>query len=203
MKNLFLQRNKVLRSFLALAAVLVFSNTTVFAAPTKNLFGGATTVTLSSDFTGVATSLGLSVRAIHPARTTTRRSRISFPITSGNLDFQNAKGEIIHVGGLNISNQTTTVKLTNFIIDTTGEQPVLTGLVQANGSVVGRVKLFKLQLPALQLPLPGNAFQLHIPNVGVKLTADAAGALNQVFGVNVFVEDFNIGTASVNTFAFD
>lgn len=192
----------MLKSVLALTAVLVFSSTTVFASPTKNLFGGATTVTLSSDFTGIATSLGLRVQAIHPARTT-RRTRVSFPVTSGNLDFQNARGEIIHVGGLRISNQTTTVKLTNFIIDTTGQQPVLTGMVQANGSVVGRVNLFKLQLPQLPLPLPDNLFQLEIPNVGVKLTADAAAALNQVFGVNVFVEDFNIGTAHVSTFAFD
>jgi hypothetical protein len=202
MKNVFLQKGKAMKSLIAVAAILVFSNLTIFASPTKTLFGGNTTVTLSSDFTGALTSLGLSARSLHPA-SRIRRSKVSFPIASGNLDFENAKGEILHIGGLRLSNQTTTVKLTNFIIDTTGEQPVLTGLVQANGSVVGRIKLFKLQLPALTLPLPDSLFQLHIPNVGVKLTADAAGALNQVFGTTAFVEDFNIGTASVSTFAVD
>lgn len=202
MTNLFFQKSRALRSLLALAAVLVFSNVTVFAAPSKSLFGGSTTVALSNDFLGAATSLGLSVRTIYPGRTS-RRNRVSFPITSGNLDLENAKGEIIHVGGLKISNQATTVRLTNFIIDTTGQQPVLTGLVQANGSVIGRVKLFKLELPALTLPLPDNVFQLNIPDVGVRLTAEAAAALNQIFGVNAFVEGFNIGTAHVSTFAFD
>ncbi len=202
MKNVFLQKSNALRSTIAIAAILVFSSLSVFASPTKSLFGGSTSVTFSSDFTGALTSLGLTVRSTHPA-SRIRNSRVSFPIAAGNLDFQNAKGEIIHDGGLKLSNQTTVVKLSNFIIDTTAEQPVLTGLVQANGSVVGRIKLFKLQLPALTLPLPDNTFQIHIPNVGVKLTADAAAALNGVFGVTAFVEDFNIGTARVRTFAFD
>ena len=200
MKNVFWQRNQVLRSLAALIAVLAASHLSVFAAPTKSLFGGSTTVTLSSDLTTAAAALGLSIRSINPARNN-RRTRVSFPITSGNLDFQNARGEIIHTGGLRIANASTSVELTNFIIDTTGEQPVLTGLVQANDSVVARIKLFKLQLPNLELPLPAGAFQITIPDVQLRLTAEAAGALNQVFGVTAFTENFNVGTAHVSTFA--
>lgn len=202
MKNLSLRKNKTLRSLTALAAVLVFASMTVLGAPTKRLFGGSTTVALSSEFIGAASSLGLSVRTIIPGRTT-RRTRVSFPVVAGNIDLETARGEIIHSGGLQISNQMTTVKLSSFIIDTTGDAAVLTGLVEANGSVVARIPLFKLQLPPLSLPLPDKNGRLEIPDVGVLLTAEAAAALNQVFGVEAFVEDFNIGTAHVGTIAFD
>ena len=69
MKNLFSERNKTLRALTALALIFVFSHSTVFAAPTKTLSGGTTTVELSSDFTSAAASLGLSVKALRPART--------------------------------------------------------------------------------------------------------------------------------------
>lgn len=196
-----LKQTRGLAFVLGLMAVMAFSSLSVFADPTKSLFGGSTTVTLSEEFRGAASTLGLSVRTILPGRTA-RRTRVSFPVTSGNLDFQNAKGEIIHVGGLEISNSAANVKLTNFIIDTTGPSPVLTGMVQANGSVVGRIPLFNLELPMLELPLPANLNRLQIPGVGVRLTAQAATALNGVFGVNAFVGGFPIGTAEVSTLAY-
>lgn len=201
MKTFIFKQTKGLAFVAGMVAVLFLSNLTVSANPTKSLFGGSTTVALGQEFTGAVATLGLSVRTILPGRTI-RRTRVSFPVTAGNLDFQNARGEIIHSGGLQISNATTTVKLTNFIIDTTGPSPVLTGMVQANGDLVGRIPLFNLELPALTLPLPQDLFHLRIPGVGVRLSADAAGALNAVFGVNAFVEGFPIGTADVSTLAF-
>lgn len=136
------------RSLASLVAVMVFSTFSVLAAPTISLTGGSTTVTLSRDLAGAATALGLSVRPVFPGRVSPA-GRVGFPVTSGDLDPQNARGEILHAGGSSIAHQTATVKLMSFIIDTTGEQPVLTGLAQANGNVGARIKLFKLRLPPL------------------------------------------------------
>ena len=89
----------------------------------------------------------------------------------------------------------TVVDLKQFIIDTTAA-PVLTGLAKVNGSVVGRIPLFKVSLPALDLPLP-SARKLVISGAGLTLTPEGAAALNSIFGVTAFVEDFPIGTARV------
>ena len=72
----------------------------------------------------------------------------------------------------------TTVRLESFIIDTTGAGGiVLTGLVSANGSVVGRIPLFDLTLPASFV----DVTLIRLDGIGVTLRPEAAGALNAVF----------------------
>ncbi|NJM36514.1 MAG: hypothetical protein HC845_00780 [Akkermansiaceae bacterium] len=98
---------------------------------------------------------------------------------------------------------TTTVELRNFIIDTTGATPVLTGLVVANENTVGRLPLFDLVLPeGITLPLQpkGSMKSLTLSGVSLKLTAGAAEALNGAFNVTAFAEGLPIGTAKVRAF---
>ena len=98
---------------------------------------------------------------------------------------------------------TTTVELRNFIIDTTGTAPVLTGLVVANEGTVGRIPLFDLVLPTgIMLPLKaqGPMKSLTLAGVSMKLTSGAATALNDAFGVTAFTAGLPIGTAKVKGF---
>lgn len=182
-----------LGGFLTLAAVAHAPD--ALAAPTVRLAGTVTVVTFSSTFTGAAQALGLDLDPV--GTSALAGNRAFFPISSGAIDAANAAGEILHLGGLRIERSGTQVELSDFIIETTGT-PRLTGLVTANGNVVGRVPLFNLALPSLSLPLaPQQGRNLRIPGVGVTLTTEAATALNQVFGVSAFTTGLDIGTAEV------
>jgi hypothetical protein len=189
-------RTPKIRVAASLFLIATMFSATITAAPTENLSDGRTSVTLSNDFYAALGALGLSAGTIGAG--TLRGGVASFPVTGGSIDLANAKAEINHTGGLSLSKGATRVELTSFNIDTLGSGPVLTGLVSANGNLLGRVPLFALELPQLTLPLQLQAFHtLVIPNVKVKLTPEAAGALNTVFGVTAFTGGFNIGTAYV------
>lgn len=190
-----------------LLAVLPVSG--ALAAPTVNTFAGNTEVSLSSQFVGALTSLQIEPSAEFPGRLV--GGVASFPVDAGEFDAGTAKGEIIHTGGLNLRRGTTTVTIATFTIDTTGTQPVLTGIVKANDSIVGRIPLFNLALPALTLPiqpaplpppLSSSFLQVRIPGVGVTLTATAASALNSAFGVTAFTAGIPIGTAVANVLVY-
>jgi hypothetical protein len=194
MRKLF--HTSKIRVAASLFLIATMFTATITAAPTENLSDGKTSVTLSADFFAALGALGLSAGTVGAG--TLRGGAASFPITGGSIDLANAKAEINHTGGLSLSKGTTRVELTSFNIDTLGSGPVLTGLVTVNGDLLGRVPLFTLELPQLTLPLQLQAFKtLIIPNVKVKLSPEAAGALNSVFGVTAFTDGFNIGTAYV------
>jgi hypothetical protein len=174
----------------------------VHAAPTLPVGYGDTSVKLDPVFIGALQSLSVTPSAIGSSRI--RDGVAFFPVVDGDFDFANAKGEISHRGGLALKAGNTFVELADFIIDTSGAAPVLTGKVIANDSFVGRIPLFDLTLPALTLPLtaPRGWGQLRVPGVKVTLNAGAAAALNSVFNVTAFTGGIPIGEATVKTFAF-
>lgn len=189
-------RSLHLKTFVAALLILGSLTPSISAAPTALLTDGKTTVTLSNDFLAAVVALRLSAGTTGEG--TLRSGVASFPVTGGALDLATAKGEINHTGGLVLSAGTTRVELLSFNIDTSTSRTVLTGLVTVNGDFVGRLPLFDLTLPTLTLPLQPQAFNnLFIPGVKVTLSAEAAQALNTVFGVTAFTQGFNIGTASV------
>lgn len=185
------------RRFVPLA-VLGLVLTMSGSAQTVPIASGRTSVTLSSEFLGALTALQVRAGTIGQGRLA--GTVLSYPITQGSMDARNARGEVFHTGGLSLEAGTTTrVQLLNFTIETTGNSPVLTGLVVVNNAVVGRLPLFALQLPAgLTLPLsPRGGALVELNGVGVVLAKDAADALNGVFNVTAFTQGFRIGTASV------
>ena len=177
-------------------------------AQTKTLESGVTKVTLSTSFLSALNSLGLKAGVVGP--TSFKGTVVNFPVTGGAVDLDTAKAQILHSGGLTLSptsaaeNAEPTVRLESFIIDTTGPQPLLTGLVIVKGSLIGRVPLFNLQLPAgLTLPLKTQDDELVLSGVGVSLTSAAAQALNSVFNVTALHGGFSVGTAKVRASALD
>ncbi len=196
---------RILRSvLLAIVPALLLSATEASAqtsqSQTFNFINGKTSVQLSPTFTGALTSLNVTPRPIGRAQIV--NGFAEFPIIEGTLAVSNARGEVVHQGGLSLTAGTTRVELKNFVIDTTGATPVLTGLVVANNAVVGRIPLFNLQLPAnFQVPLPiFRAFAnrlLILSNIQVTLTQQAATALNGAFNVTAFAEGIPIGQATV------
>lgn len=163
-----------------------------------NLATGLTNVRLSNGFVLAAQSLNINVMS--SSRIMIRRGIASFPITGATIDGTTLRGEILHSSGLIFERGSAAVKIERFAIDTTGAQPIITGLASANGSVVGRIPLFNLDLSNAQVSASGQF--ISIAGVGVTLRQEAAGALNAVFETDAFVEGFNIGNANVFGFTF-
>jgi len=165
------------------------------ADPTAVFYGSRTSVELSTELVSALTSLKVTPSAVFPGFL--RQGVATFPISIGELDFANAKGEVLHFGGLRLATSTTQVELTQFAIDTTGASgAVLTGLVKVNRNVVGRLPLFSVTLPAVSLPLPPSR-SLVLSGVALRLTDTAAQALNASFDVKAFAAGIPIGTARV------
>ncbi|WP_413624574.1 hypothetical protein [Luteibacter sp. Lutesp34] len=187
----------------AVTALLVFGGAQpAMAAPTVNTYAGTTAVSLSSALLDALSSLNVSVSRQFPADLNGGTAR--FPIPTGQIDLGSAHGEIVHAGGLNLKAGATTVTLSDFVIDTTGPTPVLTGLVAANGDVVGRLPLFAITLT--RNPVIRNfgvAGQVSISGASLALTDAAAQALNGAFGVTAFAQGIPVGTASVNAFTLN
>lgn len=176
---------------------------TVAQANTAGLRHGQTSVTLSEGFINAMESLNVDVRAVGLGKLAASGGKITatFPISDGQIDLKTAKAEILHSGGLQLKAGNTVVILNNYAIDTTGATPALTGIVRADGTLVGRIKLFDLQLPkGLSLPLKAPADgNFRLSGVGVTLSSEAANALNGVFKVQAFKKGFEIGHAQVSS----
>jgi hypothetical protein len=200
-KGLIMKFKIVYSALAGVASSLALAATSV-AAPTLSVGYGDTSVKLDPIFVGALQSLSVTPSAIGSSRIV--NGVAFFPVIDGDFDFGTAKGEISHRGGLALKAGNTIVELADFLIDSSGEAPVLTGKVIVNDSFVGRITLFDLTLPALTLPLqaPRGWGQLRVPGVKVALNAGAAEALNSVFNVTAFAGGIPIGEATVKTFAF-
>lgn len=188
--------SKVRTAVVAAGIALSMAAPIASAAPSAQIRDGYTLVEFFPGFTGALGSLGIAPSKVLPG---TLHVPIGyFPITGGRLDASNAKGEVPHSGGLALTRGATQVVLSDFVIDTTSS-PRLTGLVTANGSIVGRIPLFNLVLPQLTLPLqlPPSPEQLLIEGNRVLLSTEAAAALNSAFGTTAFTPSFPVGIASV------
>ena len=170
--------------------------TVASVAQTNTAIFGETRVQLSSDFVSALGSLGVTPGTVFPTRL--KQGTVNFPVVAGAIDLINAKGELIHSGGLTLSAGGTKVQLQSFTIDTASAQPVISGIVSVNGQLLGRLPLFNLVLPNnLTLPLVPRGGWITLSGVGVKLSDTAASSLNSVFNVNAFAGGFNVGSAKV------
>jgi hypothetical protein len=145
------------------------------------IVGGSTVVTLdlASDpnFVAVATANGIAPAAIAPGTLGGDPLAFAFPITSV------SDTNILHVGGISLTQGDTLLSLTDFDIDLGAL--ALFGLATLGETVVGVLPLFDIDGTTLAL----------------SLTAGAADALNSVFATGVdgapqFVAGLPVGSPS-------
>ncbi len=182
-------------SAVALTGGLVSPAAAEAAAPTR-LIGGTTTVTTGPGIAQTLLRNGILPLATAPGRQSFGLDRtglttsFSFPVTGGAVDLATLGGTIEHRGGivfLNVRNGKK-LKVSNFVIITT--TGVLTGRVNDTST---RVPVFQLDLSAATVAARGS--RVNVGNIDVKLTADAAGALNAALGTHVFAAGLDLGTA--------
>jgi len=188
--------NRLLKKLtLAGAAVaLALTTCTSFAQDIYTVQGGRTTVTFSNAFLADLTALKITPTALYGSQTYANQA--FFPISGGEISLTTAAGQILHSGGIFLTQGTKQVRLQSFILTTTGEQPYISALVVANDRLIGRINVFDVELPStLTLPIVPHSGDFFLS--GLKLNLDPAGAaaLNDAFGVKTFEDNLYMGYA--------
>lgn len=137
---------------------------------------GETNLHLDPATAGALTDLGVSVVPVGPA--TAKGLRVTFPIDGGEIDPQTAAGTVDHEGGLAFRAGGTTVRLTDFTVQTNVKRPYLRADIGE-----GSVKLLNLDLSdAVVLRRGPGRIGTWAVRVRASLTRPAADALNAAFG---------------------
>lgn len=151
---------------------------------------GDTRLTLDQKTGRTLRTLGIAVAPIKPSKVAS--GAVVFPITSGSVDPKLVDGALInHSGGLRLTKGRTRVDLKSFRIRITSTQATISATVGTT-----RATIINLDLSKAKTSRP--ALNLRIRNVGVKLNATGASALNRAFRTKAFKRGLKLGTAVVN-----
>ena len=189
------------------AAPVESSEEEVAADPTPlasipELAGVDTQVTLDAGFVEAITGLGLTPGVTGTATLTD--GVLAFPITGGNVDYYDpaedyrpyVQGSISHDGsGITLTGGDKVVGLSDFRIDPATSQ--LFGTVTLNDELVGNdVYIFNLDGSTLKplAEVDGNAV---LEGTTVLVSPDAAGLLNETFGVTAVTDQLVVGIAKI------
>jgi hypothetical protein len=172
------------------------------AAEIDALTGKSTAVALDPGFLSALTTLGLTPATIGSA--TLANGSLSFPITGGNVTYFTpgtvkpyVQGTIFHDGsGLSLSAGSTTVALTNFVIDPGSSK--LYGDVAVNGAAAASdAYLFNLDGGPLK-PLTKNADGTAVlTGTKVEVSPDAASLLDKTFNTTAVTGGLLVGIATI------
>lgn len=174
-------------------------------AAIDNLTGVETAVTLDAGFLQALTDLKVTPGPVGDAEISDD-GVASFPITGGNVEYYDpakelrpyVQGDIIHKGsGLSLEAGGTKVELTDFDIDPATSE--LTGTVSANGEVAAEnALLFDLDGSTLKpLAVDENKGTATLEGTTVLLSEDAAGLLNDTFGIKDLKGGLVVGTSAI------
>jgi hypothetical protein len=159
-------------------------------AETLSLVGEETVLVLDPSTAEVLAENDVTVEPIDPAAPS--GDGIGFPITGGEVDAESLAGTIEHSGGLRFSAGGTEVELTDFVVDTNA------GTLTATA---GDAELRTLSLDLAGLDRSMDDEVIVARGIEASLTADAANALNDAFGVDLFERGLPMGDVTVRAAA--
>lgn len=173
------------------------------AAEIADLTGVDTSVALNADFLAALESLKVAPGVVGDAQL--KGTDISFPITGGNVTYYDpasdvrpfVQGIIDHEGsGLSLTAGDTTVELTDFVIDPGTSE--LRGTVTANGKEAATdALLFDLDGSTLEPLISNQDGSATLTGTTVLLSEDAAGLLNETFGIKDLAGGLEIGISTI------
>jgi hypothetical protein len=189
--NRFFSKATVVLS-LACAPLIVKAQT---PSQTPSVDFGRTTLQLSSSFVSSIQGLGAVITDLH--NIPPQNNAFTFRAVAGAVDLTTSAGEVEHTGGLLVNAAGITIRLQNFIIDTSNPSvPVITAEYIVNDHFLSRVALFNIQPPAgFSLPLQLQSGVLQENGLVLTLAPASASTLNSLFGGPVVAGGMNIGTA--------
>ena len=176
-------------------------------ASIPNLDGKSTSVKLDSGFTDALTSLKVKPGVLGNAKLTD--GSLVFPITGGTVTVYTpgtapagepfVQGMIMHEGsGFSLSAGDTKVSIEDLVVDP-GQPATVKARVSAGGKVVAdSVKVFDLDGSTLK-PLESDAAAgtATLTGTTVRLSDEAASALNSAFKVDAIKGGTTVGTATI------
>ena len=159
-------------------------------AATTPVTDGRTVLELDRGTAAALADAGISVKATGPAIGPAGSPVFAFPIVGGKVNKAQLSGRIVHSGGLAFTGGGERLVVQRFVIDL--RRGVLTAKVAGAG----------VRVPLLRLGTPTGGVQvapglLVLRGVNARLSAPAAGALNQTFDTNLFEAGLPIGKATV------
>jgi hypothetical protein len=159
--------------------------TTMTAASMVTLVGEDTYLVLDAGTAQVLTDNAVSVAPAAPA--VAAQDGIAFPITGEQVDAATlGSGVITHTGGLTFTAGGTELTVTDFSVD------LGTGVLTATLPDGSPLPLLNLDLSGVEVT--DTSAGKDVKGVTGALTGDAAAALNDTFGVDLFSEGLAIGT---------
>ena len=184
-----------LASAIVALVVLAFSATTAQSAERHNgnalELSGKTWLKIDKDTAAALSDAGVEVEATGAAEgPTAERPYFTFPIVGGKVDKNPPGGKIVHSGGLSFSAGSEEVVVKRFVIEL--DRGVLTAKVAGTGQ---RIAL--LRLGTLDGVKVGDG-RIVLKGVNVRLTNQAAEALNEALDTDLFAGGLLIGEATVN-----
>lgn len=167
------------------------------AAAIPVIAGGSTTVTLDPGTAQVLMQNKVSVAPVAPATATANGGSIavSFPVTGGEAfvfpssDLPMIRGDVVHSGGLTFSAGDKSLTVTDFIVNPGSS--ILTATVGGK-----QIPLFELDGQAVKVGSDSSS-NVTLDGTIVRLSPQAAAALNTTFGVTLFKEGIPVGTAHI------
>ena len=163
------------------------SATAAEEATSLSLTGEETTLALDTGTAKVLEDNRVEVAPVEPAAADDEG--ISFPITGGEVVSTDLAGTIEHSGGLVFSAGGTNVEVTDFVVDT------VAGTLTASTADGAELPLLELDASGLEQSPEGDV--IVATGVTGSLTMEAADALNQAFGVDVFERGVAVGDITV------
>ena len=180
---------------IAALVVLALSATTAQSAErhdgkTIPLSGGKTLLKIDKGTAAALSDAGVEVEATGAAEgPTAKRPYFTFPIVGGKVDKNPPGGRIVHSGGLSFSADSNSVVVKRFVIEL--DRAVLTAKVAGTDQ---RIAL--LRLGTLDGVKVGDG-RIVLKGVNVRLTNQAAEALNEALDTDLFAGGLLIGEATV------
>ena len=180
---------------IAALVVLALSATTAQSAErhdgkTIPLSGGKTLLKIDKGTAAALSDAGVEVEATGAAEgPTAKRPYFTFPIVGGKVDKNPPSGRIVHSGGLSFSADSNSVVVKRFVIEL--DRGVLTAKVAGTDQ---RIAL--LRLGTLDGVKVGDG-RIVLKGVNVRLTNEAAEALNEALDTDLFAGGLLIGEATV------
>ena len=160
------------------------STTTSGSAP-ATVIGRSTSVVVNPAITAALKHADITIAAVPPASTKTHNTLLIFPTTSGQIVTATVTGTVYDTGGLTFSHAGKSVKLTNFVVNTSTKQ--LTAEVGGQQIVV-----FDLNLASLKRA-SGPKATVVASNIKLTTTPQLASSLNSGLGVNTFKRGQHFG----------
>jgi hypothetical protein len=160
---------------------------TAAGSSTLALAGEETTLALDSGTAKVLEDNKVEVAPVEPAAA--GDDGIAFPITGGEVDSADLAGTIEHSGGLTFSAAGTDVEVTDFVVDT------VAGTLTATTADGAQLPLLELDASKIKQSTEGDV--IVASGVVGSLSQEAADALNEAFGVDLFEQGLTVGDITV------